>query len=69
MTTPQLILNGGGVPAELSASLVTRLASGKADLLSGRFIRVNADLVSMLRHTDTIHNDDRYTLRLCSLPA
>jgi NAD(P)-dependent dehydrogenase (short-subunit alcohol dehydrogenase family) len=65
----QFILSGGDVPAELSANLVTLLASGKADRLNGRFIRVSDDLDSMLRQADTIQNDDLYTLRLRSLPA
>ena len=61
------ILDGNDVPAELSASLVTLLASGKADSLSGRFIRVTDDIDQLVLHAEQITADDLYTLRLRTL--
>ena len=61
------ILDGNDVPADLSASLVTLLASGKADSLSGRFIRVTDDIDQLVLHAEQITADDLYTLRLRTL--
>jgi NAD(P)-dependent dehydrogenase (short-subunit alcohol dehydrogenase family) len=58
---------GHGVPAELSAHLVTRLASGQVDNLSGRFIRVSDNLEQLLLNAKPIIDDDLYTLRLRTL--
>lgn len=63
----EYILGGGDVPAEFSASLVTLLASGKADHLSGRFIRVTDDVDRMIAQAEQIIKDDLYTLRLNTL--
>jgi NAD(P)-dependent dehydrogenase (short-subunit alcohol dehydrogenase family) len=60
----EMILAGHHVPAELSAKLVTVLASGTADALSGRFIRVSDDLDEMIAQAGQIQQDDLYTLRL-----
>ncbi len=65
----EFILGGGDVPAELSASLVTLLASGKADHLSGRFIRVTDDVAQLILQAEQIEKDDLYTLRINTLQA
>jgi NAD(P)-dependent dehydrogenase (short-subunit alcohol dehydrogenase family) len=65
----EYILAGGDVPAELSASLVTLLASGKLDRLSGRFIRVTDDIDQMLIQAEVIEKNDLYTLRLNTLKS
>jgi NAD(P)-dependent dehydrogenase (short-subunit alcohol dehydrogenase family) len=51
-------------PAERSADLVIRLASGQADVLTGRLITVADDVDQLLERTDVIRRDDLYTLRL-----
>lgn len=60
----EFILNGGDVPPALSASLVTLLASGRFDPLSGRFIQVSDDIDEMLVDAVRIAKDELYTLRL-----
>ena len=52
------------IPPERAAELVVFLASGKADLLSGRFINVYDDIEEMIRNTTAIQQQDLYTLRL-----
>ncbi len=64
----KLILEGGDVPADLSANLVVLLASGKMDSLSGRFIEVFDNADQMVLHSAQIVQDDLYTLRLRKLP-
>jgi len=44
--------------------LVVTLASGKADALSGCFLRVHDDLDALLVHADTIQSEERLRLRL-----
>ncbi|MGC5173295.1 SDR family NAD(P)-dependent oxidoreductase [Micromonospora sp. DT81.3] len=61
------ILAGGDVPAELSANLVTLIASGKLDSMSGRLIRVTDDVEQMALRAEQITEDDLYTLRLRTL--
>jgi NAD(P)-dependent dehydrogenase (short-subunit alcohol dehydrogenase family) len=63
----KFILEGGAVPAELSANLVVFLASGKVDSLSGRFIEAIADVDYLIRHAEQIEQEDLYTLRLRQL--
>jgi NAD(P)-dependent dehydrogenase (short-subunit alcohol dehydrogenase family) len=63
----EMILAGHDVPAELSARLVAVLASGRADSLNGRFIRVSDDLDQMIIRAGQIQQDDLYTLRLRTL--
>lgn len=65
----KFILGGGDVPAELSANLVTLLASGKAASLSGRFIQVSDNVDQLTRYAEQIEKDDLYTLRLRKLPS
>lgn len=52
------------VTAERPASLVLELASGKADVLSGRFLSVFDDLELLLRRSAEIEEKDLYMLRL-----
>jgi NAD(P)-dependent dehydrogenase (short-subunit alcohol dehydrogenase family) len=63
----EYILAGHDVPAELSANLVTLLASGKADSLSGRFISTSYDLDQLIHHAQRVEQEDLYTLRLRKL--
>lgn len=65
----KFILEGGDVPAELSANLVTLLASGKVDRLSGRFISVSDNVDQFILYAEQIEKDDLYTLRLGKLPS
>lgn len=51
-------------PAEDAAALVLRLASGRADALTGRFLHVHDDLAALAREAEAITRDDRYALRL-----
>jgi 3-oxoacyl-[acyl-carrier protein] reductase len=46
------------------AQLVVRLASGGADVLSGRFIHVSDDLDALLASADAITSSDRLRMRL-----
>lgn len=55
--------------AEEPAALVTLLASGKADSLSGRFIRLSDNLDQLVLRAEQIQKDDLYTLRMQMLPA
>jgi NAD(P)-dependent dehydrogenase (short-subunit alcohol dehydrogenase family) len=58
-------LEGGGVtPAEVSAKLVVRLASGEADALSGRHISVFMDLDMLIRRADEAKDRKALFLRL-----
>lgn len=63
----QFILEGHDVPAGRSAELVTLLASGKADSLSGRFISIWDNIDDMLLQEAQITQDNLYTLRLRTL--
>jgi hypothetical protein len=63
------MLESGGDSPDLSANLVTLLASGKVDSLSGRFIRVRDDVDHMLSQAEVIQKNDLYTLRLRGLEA
>jgi NAD(P)-dependent dehydrogenase (short-subunit alcohol dehydrogenase family) len=60
----KFILEGGDVPADLSANLVTILASGKLDKFSGRFISTSDDINQLLTGAEEIEKHDLYTLRL-----
>jgi NAD(P)-dependent dehydrogenase (short-subunit alcohol dehydrogenase family) len=63
----KMILEGGAVPADLSANLVVLLASGKLDSLSGRFIDVFDDPDQLVLYSTQIIQDDLHTLRLRKL--
>ncbi len=51
------------VSAESAASLVVTLASGAADVLSGRYISATSDLAQMAARADEIEGQDLYVLR------
>jgi NAD(P)-dependent dehydrogenase (short-subunit alcohol dehydrogenase family) len=55
---------GRDIPADVSANLLVRLASGEADALSGCFISVSNDLDKMIREAEHIRNADLQTLRI-----
>ncbi|GAA1968502.1 SDR family oxidoreductase [Microbacterium deminutum] len=63
----EYILAGEDVPAELSANLVTFIASGRLDAMSGCLIRVTDDVERMALRAEQISKDDLYTLRLRTL--
>jgi len=54
-------------PASAVASLVTELASGAADRLSGRCIRVLSDVKALSARAEEIAHDELYLLRLNKL--
>lgn len=54
---------------ELAARLLLVLASGRADLLSGRFFHALDDMDEILRRADEVVDDDLYAARLRRLPA
>ncbi|HET9951631.1 MAG TPA: SDR family oxidoreductase [Candidatus Eisenbacteria bacterium] len=61
-------LAGGGVtPAESSATLVVRLATGEADALSGRHISVFVDLDALIQRADEAKDRKALLLRLVGL--
>jgi NAD(P)-dependent dehydrogenase (short-subunit alcohol dehydrogenase family) len=55
---------GRDVPPEHAARLVTLLASGRADALSGRFFTVADDVLGMVGRAETEGLGDIHTLRL-----
>lgn len=52
------------IPVERVGGLVVFLASGKADLLTGRFLDVYDDIQELVKQTEAIQQQDLYTLRL-----
>jgi NAD(P)-dependent dehydrogenase (short-subunit alcohol dehydrogenase family) len=54
-------------PVSLVANLCVFLGSGKADGLSGRYLRVEDDWEAIARQADRVVKDDLYTLRLRTL--
>jgi NAD(P)-dependent dehydrogenase (short-subunit alcohol dehydrogenase family) len=55
--------NHEDVPVEMSANLVVYLASGAADVLSGRNIDVSDDVAQMVARASEIQEHDLYVLR------
>src|SRR5215831_4084650 len=51
------------VPAQMSANLVVHLASGAADVLSGRNIDVSDDVAQMVARAAEIQENDLYVMR------
>lgn len=51
-------------PPELGANLIVFLATGKADVLSGRYISAHDDLFAMIQRGEEIQHHNLYTLRL-----
>ena len=60
----QMYQAGEDTPIDRSVELIMLLASGKADVLSGRYIAVHDNLNALLQQSDIIERDDLYTLRL-----
>jgi NAD(P)-dependent dehydrogenase (short-subunit alcohol dehydrogenase family) len=56
------------VPPERSAAVITRLAGGAADGLTGRYLRVYDDLDDLVRRAEGIQQEDRLVMRLQRLP-
>jgi hypothetical protein len=52
------------IPAERAGEMVVFLATGKADLLTGRFLNVYDDVEALVKQAETIQRQDLYTLRL-----
>ena len=57
-------MSGLDLPPERPAELVVTLASGRADALSGRFIRPDDDLDRLLASPDEIARANLYTLQV-----
>ena len=56
-------------PAEDTADLIARLATGEADVLSGSHIDVSQDLDDLIAHAEEIKAGNLYRLREQQLPA
>ncbi len=61
--------SGEDFPPEAAAHLIKLLASGQADSLSGRMIRVSDDLEKMIASADKIEQDALYALRMRKLDS
>jgi NAD(P)-dependent dehydrogenase (short-subunit alcohol dehydrogenase family) len=64
----ELFEQGRDVPPQRAGRLVTFLASGRADALSGRFVAVEWDVEGLLRRADALAGTDALTLRLVPPP-
>ncbi len=60
----QEVEEGRAVPPEQGAQLIVSLASGAADMLTGRYLSVDDDLAALVARGDEINREDLYTLRL-----
>ncbi len=60
----QVYRDGRDTPVERAVELMLLLASGKADVLSGRYVDVHYDIDAMMQQASVIERDDLYTLRL-----
>ena len=58
---------GYDTPPEYAANLILKLASGRADPLSGHYIEVNDDVDRMAAQVKTIHQRELYSLRVRKL--
>lgn len=58
------LLAGRGCPPEKVAALVLKLLSGRADALSGRYVRVQDEFESLVERTEEIIAGDLLTLRI-----
>ena len=63
-TFQQWFDNGQDIPIEHSAAQFLLLASGQADVLSGRQLAAYQDLADLIRRSAEIERDDMQTLRL-----
>ena len=61
---PRMYAEGRDTPIGKPVELVVKLASGRADGLSGRFLSVSDDIDDLVRRADEIRGDDLYTMRL-----
>jgi NAD(P)-dependent dehydrogenase (short-subunit alcohol dehydrogenase family) len=59
-------VNGTGahVPPERAAQLVVTLAAGRADRLTGRYLRVSDDLEDLIHRAEHIRHHDLHSMRL-----
>ncbi len=55
---------GRDVPATLWVQLLLRMAAGKTDALSGRYIDITDNIDQLLTQVEVIKQDQSYTLRL-----
>ncbi len=62
----QMASGGGADPAQ-AVELLTRLATGQADVLSGRHLTVGDDLDDMVARIDEVRRADSYLLRARTL--
>ena len=60
---------GRGAEPQQAVELLLRIATGEVDRLSGRHLSVHDDLDTLLSRIDDVLRDDRYVLRLRSLPS
>ena len=61
---PEVAKRQDEVPAERIAALITRIARGEADALSGRFLHVLDDIDDLLARRDELEREDLYAPRL-----
>lgn len=66
---PKIFEQGLASPPERPAQLVVRLASGKADALSGRFLTTADDLEMILEKAEQVEKENLYALRVGRLTA
>lgn len=64
----QIFEEGRDAPIEAVTQLVVALASGQADVLSGRMISIADDLTELVKQEVVIERDWLYTLKLATLP-
>jgi NAD(P)-dependent dehydrogenase (short-subunit alcohol dehydrogenase family) len=67
MKEPPKMVDGDWLPPQRTAELCVLLASGAADVLSGRYIHVSDDVAELLAHAEQIERDGLYALRLPKL--
>ncbi len=60
---------GRDVTPERSAQFLLSLASGKADVLSGRFLQISDDLESILKNVQQVEKNNLYSLGIQRLGA
>lgn len=63
----RLFAENQDTPIGQSVALILQLATGQADMLSGRYIDAEDNLTNLLEHTEEIRGKDLYTLRLQKL--
>lgn len=61
---PRLFAEGRGSPPEKAAQLAVALASGKADILTGRQISISDNLDEMVAQARRIQEEELYLLRM-----